>query len=44
VPIVEDKPLARLLFKLDLEESIPQDLYKAVAKILAYIYRLKGAL
>lgn len=42
VPIVEDKPLARLLFKLDLEETIPQDLYKAVAKILAYIYRLKG--
>jgi flagellar biosynthesis protein FlhB len=42
VPIVEDKPLARLLFKLDLEETIPGDLYKAVAKILAYIYRLKG--
>ncbi|NTU41472.1 MAG: flagellar biosynthesis protein FlhB [Nitrospirales bacterium] len=42
VPIVEDKPLARLLFKLDPGDSIPEDLYKAVAKILAYIYRLKG--
>lgn len=42
VPIVEDKPLARVLFKLDLDASIPQDLYKAVAKILAYIYGLKG--
>lgn len=42
VPIVEDRPLARVLFKLDLEASIPQELYKAVAKILAYIYGLKG--
>ncbi|MBI5634179.1 MAG: flagellar biosynthesis protein FlhB [Nitrospirae bacterium] len=42
VPIVEDKPLARLLFKLDLDASVPQELYKAVAKILAYIYGLKG--
>ncbi len=43
VPIVEDKPLARMLFKLELNSNIPQDLYKAVAKILAYIYKLKGA-
>jgi flagellar biosynthetic protein FlhB len=42
VPIVENKPLARVLFKLDLDASIPQELYKAVAKILAYIYGLKG--
>jgi flagellar biosynthetic protein FlhB len=41
VPIVEDKPLARLLFKLELGSSITHDLYKAVAKILAYIYRLR---
>lgn len=42
VPIVEDKPVARLLYKLDLGSFIPQDLYRAVAKILAYIYKLKG--
>lgn len=42
VPIVEDKPLARALFKLKLDTFIPEDLYVAVARILAYIYKLKG--
>lgn len=43
VPVVEDKPLARALYKLHLHSFIPVDLYKAVAKILAYIYNLRGA-
>ncbi len=43
VPIVEDKPLARLLFKtLDIGKAIPEELYRAIAEILAYVYRLKG--
>ncbi|NOY65520.1 MAG: flagellar biosynthesis protein FlhB [Nitrospirae bacterium] len=42
VPIVEDKPLARALFSLEINTEIPEELYRAVAKILAYIYRLKG--
>ncbi len=42
VPIVEDKPLARSLFKLELNTHVPESLYIAVAKILAYIYKLKG--
>ena len=42
VPIVEDKPLARSLYKLELNSFIPEELYVAVAKILAYIYKLKG--
>ncbi|RMG72301.1 MAG: flagellar biosynthesis protein FlhB [Nitrospirae bacterium] len=42
VPIVEDKPLARALFKLELGSEIPESLYRAVARILAYIYKLKG--
>jgi FlhB-like protein len=41
VPIVEDKPLARALYRVDLEAEIPHELYRAVAKILAYIYRLR---
>ncbi len=44
VSIVEDKPLARALFKIELNTFIPEELYVAVAKILAYIYKLKGAL
>lgn len=42
VAIVENKPLARILYSsTDLGETIPQDLYQAVAEVLAYVYRLK---
>lgn len=42
VPIVENKPLARSLFKLvDVGAYIPATLYRATAEVLAYIYRLK---
>jgi len=45
VPIVENKPLARTLFKLvDVGMAVPPDLYKAVAEILAYIYKINGKL
>ena len=43
VPLVEDKPLARALFKVDIDSVIPGDLFRAVAKILAYIFKLRGA-
>ena len=42
VPVVEDKPVARALFKLELNAFVPQELYVAIARILAYIYKLKG--
>jgi flagellar biosynthesis protein FlhB len=43
VPIVENKPLAQALYKsVDIGEIIPEKLYKAVAEILAYVYRLKA--
>lgn len=38
VPVHEDSDLVEVLFKLDLGETIPQELYKAIAEILAYIY------
>lgn len=42
IPIVENKPLARSLFKLvDVGAYIPATLYRATAEVLAYIYRLK---
>jgi flagellar biosynthesis protein FlhB len=45
VPLIENKPLARLLFKtLDVGEFIPVELYQALAEILAYIYRIQGKL
>ena len=43
VPIVENKPLARALFAaVEIGDSIPQELYKAVAEGLAYVYKLKN--
>ena len=43
VPIIEDKPLAQALFKMvEIGEFIPAELYRAVAEVLAYVYRLKG--
>ena len=43
VPMVEDKPLAQALYKLvELGDYIPAELYRAVAEVLAYVYRLKG--
>ena len=42
VPMVENPPLARTLYKaVEPEQSIPFDLYAAVAGILAYLYRQK---
>ncbi|RPH93195.1 flagellar biosynthesis protein FlhB [candidate division KSB1 bacterium] len=42
IPIVENPPLARTLFKMvEIGQEIPVDLYKAVAEVLAYVYRLK---
>jgi flagellar biosynthesis protein FlhB len=41
VPIVENQPLAQALYKhVDVGQEIPAHLYRAVAEILAYIYRL----
>ena len=42
VPIIENKPLARTLFAtVEVGDSVPQELYQAVAEVLAYVYRLK---
>jgi flagellar biosynthetic protein FlhB len=41
VPIVEDAPLARLLHKsCEVGRQIPENLFQAVAEVLAYVYRL----
>ena len=41
IPIVENPPLAQALYKsVDVGQEIPAHLYRAVAEILAYIYRL----
>jgi flagellar biosynthetic protein FlhB len=43
VPLIENPPLAQALYKsVDVGQHIPPHLYRAVAEILAYIYRLMG--
>jgi len=39
VPVVEDVSLVELLSKLDINQTIPEELYQAVAEVFAYIYK-----
>jgi flagellar biosynthesis protein FlhB len=44
IPILERPDLARALYKtVGVEQPIPRDLYQAVAQVLAFVYRLRGA-
>ncbi len=40
IPIKEDPALAQILSKLDIDEQIPTDLYRAIAEILVFVYSL----
>ncbi len=43
IEIVENKPLARMLYaNVEIGEQIPEELYQAVAEVLAFVYHLKG--
>jgi len=43
VPIVENPPLAQALYKsVEVGQEIPVNFYRAIAEILAYIYKLRG--
>jgi flagellar biosynthetic protein FlhB len=43
IPVIENKPLARTIFKtMKIGQIIPRQLYSAVAEVLSYVYRLKN--
>jgi flagellar biosynthetic protein FlhB len=43
IPIIENPPLAQALYKsVDVGQDIPPHLYRAVAEILAYIFKIMG--
>lgn len=43
VTVVENPPLARALFEsVPVDARIPEELFKAVAEVLAFVYRLRG--
>ncbi len=41
VPIQEDPSLVQMLGQLNINESIPEELYQAVAEVFAFIYRIE---
>lgn len=42
VPLERDRALAQLLSRVELEQEIPETLYRVVAEVLAFTYLLKG--
>ncbi len=43
VPLVANPPLARALYKVDLDAEIPAEHFKVVAEVIAYVWRLRKA-
>lgn len=41
VPVQEDPSLVEILYKIDLDQAIPPELYRVVAEILALVYRME---
>ena len=43
VPIIENVPLARLIYReVEIDQEIPEEMYKAVAEILVAVYKIKN--
>ena len=43
IPIIENVPLARLIYKeVDIDQEIPGEMYKAVAEVLVAVYKIKN--
>ncbi len=40
IPLKNDPALIEVLSKLDLDQEIPAELYRAVAEVLAYVYKM----
>lgn len=43
IPIIENKPLARLIYKeVEIEQEIPEKMYQEVAEVLVAVYKIKN--
>lgn len=40
IPVESDPALVEVLSQLDIDQEIPPDLYRAVAQVLAYVYKM----
>ncbi len=44
VPLYEDDALVAVLAEIELDREVPPELYKAVAEVMAWVYRANGEL
>jgi flagellar biosynthesis protein len=42
IPVEKDSTLMEALYRLDINEEIPEELYQVVAELLAFIYRMNA--
>ncbi len=40
VPIKKDEDLIEMLSKLEIDKEVPPEMYKAIAEVFSYVYRL----
>ena len=40
VPVYQNKTLVNMLMALEIDREIPPELYKAIAEVMAYVYRM----
>ncbi len=43
VPVYQNKTLVNMLMALDIDREIPPELYKAIAEVMAYVYKMDTA-
>lgn len=43
IPVRQDKTLLDALYRLDINEEVPEELYRVIAEVLAFVYRMNRA-
>lgn len=43
IPVIENKPLARMIYKeVDVDQEVPAEMYQAIAEVLVAVYKIKN--
>lgn len=43
IPIIENKPLARFIYKkVEIDQEVPEEMYQAIAEVLVAVYKIKN--
>ncbi|MBR1396818.1 MAG: EscU/YscU/HrcU family type III secretion system export apparatus switch protein [Selenomonadaceae bacterium] len=43
IPVYQNKTLVNMLMALEIDREIPPELYKAIAEVMAYVYRMDAS-